>query len=130
MRRKCGKAMGFLIAIWLAVIFACVMEVKNCYASVPIGDSMASSSSELYEQQPNIGAGDNATAALGYEWASFGLQLIKTIGMIVTVWGMLEFGTSVYHHDPSMRAQGLLYVITGIILTNLGVILREWGIFR
>lgn len=84
---------------------------------------------EPVDEHPDIDAGDNETAIIGYTWARFGLILVKMIGMIVAVWGILEFGTSVYHHDPSVRTQGILGLATGISLTLLGTILSEWGIF-
>ncbi len=42
--------------------------------------------------------------------------IISTIGGIITLFGVFQFGTSFPAHDPTQRTQGLMYIAGGLIV--------------
>ena len=44
-------------------------------------------------------------------------SIIKAVGLIIAGWGVVQFGMSVQSHDPSQRANGMLTVAGGIVIT-------------
>lgn len=124
------KQIEFLLVVWLAMSFALLSASQGCLADESMGHHGSGGESGTLTESPTITAGESQTAVIGIDYARFGLVIVKMLGIMVAVWGFLEFGTSVYHHDPSVRMQGVLYVITGLALTLLGTLLKEWGIFR
>lgn len=49
--------------------------------------------------------------------SNFIFGLIKVIGMILTGFGILQFGLALKSHDPSQRSNGILSIAGGIIVT-------------
>ena len=42
--------------------------------------------------------------------------VVKAVGAIVLLWGIVQVGISIQSHDPSHRSQGFLSVAGGLIL--------------
>ena len=61
------------------------------------------------------GSGD--TLAVVNNLSSFIFSLIRTIGMILLGFGVVQVGLSLKSHDPSQRANGFLTLAGGIIIT-------------
>lgn len=49
--------------------------------------------------------------------SDFIFSLIRAIGMILLGFGILQLGLSLKSHDPSQRANGMLTVAGGIVIT-------------
>ena len=49
--------------------------------------------------------------------SEFIFSLIRAIGMILLGFGILQIGLSLKSHDPSQRANGMLTVAGGIVIT-------------
>ena len=49
--------------------------------------------------------------------SDFIFSLIRAIGMILLGFGILQIGLSLKSHDPSQRANGMLTVAGGIVIT-------------
>ena len=49
--------------------------------------------------------------------SSFILSLIRAIGLILLGFGILQVGLSLKSHDPSQRANGMLTVAGGVVIT-------------
>ena len=49
--------------------------------------------------------------------SAFIFSLIRTIGLILLGFGILQVGLSLKSHDPSQRANGMLTVAGGIVIT-------------
>ena len=49
--------------------------------------------------------------------SDFIFSLIRTIGLILLGFGILQVGLSLKSHDPSQRANGMLTVAGGIVIT-------------
>ena len=49
--------------------------------------------------------------------SSFIFSLIRAIGLILLGFGILQVGLSLKSHDPSQRANGMLTVAGGIVIT-------------
>ena len=49
--------------------------------------------------------------------APFNLPQIRAIGLILLGFGVLQLGLSLKSHDPSQRANGMLTIAGGIVIT-------------
>ena len=49
--------------------------------------------------------------------SNFIFSLIRAIGLILLGFGILQVGLSLKSHDPSQRANGMLTVAGGIVIT-------------
>ena len=49
--------------------------------------------------------------------SDFIFSLIRAIGLILLGFGVLQLGLSLKSHDPSQRANGMLTVAGGIVIT-------------
>ena len=49
--------------------------------------------------------------------SSFIFSLIRAIGLILLGFGILQVGLSLKNHDPSQRANGMLTVAGGVVIT-------------
>ena len=49
--------------------------------------------------------------------SDFVFSLIKAIGVILLGFGILQLGLSLKSHDPSQRANGMLTIAGGIVIT-------------
>ena len=48
--------------------------------------------------------------------SEFIFSVIKAVGAIVAVCGLVQFGMSVQSHDPSQRTQGILCILGGLVI--------------
>lgn len=49
--------------------------------------------------------------------SSFIFSLIRAIGLILLGWGVVQVGLSFQGHDPSQRAQGIMTLAGGLVVT-------------
>ena len=49
--------------------------------------------------------------------SNFIFGLIRAIGIILLAFGILQLGLSLKSHDPSQRANGMLTIASGIVIT-------------
>ena len=49
--------------------------------------------------------------------STFIFSLIRTIGLILLGWGIVQVGLSFQSHDPSQRSQGFLTLAGGLVIT-------------
>ena len=49
--------------------------------------------------------------------SEFIFSLIRAVGLILLAFGVLQLGLSLKSHDPSQRANGLLTIAGGIVIT-------------
>ena len=49
--------------------------------------------------------------------SEFIFSLIRAIGLILLVWGIVQVGLSFQSHDPSQRSNGFLTLAGGIVIT-------------
>lgn len=49
--------------------------------------------------------------------SNFIFGLIRAVGMIILGFGIVQFGLALKSHDPSQRANGVLTIAGGIIIT-------------
>ena len=49
--------------------------------------------------------------------SEFIFSLIRAVGLILLAFGVLQLGLSLKSHDPSQRANGMLTVAGGIVIT-------------
>ena len=49
--------------------------------------------------------------------STFVFSLIRAIGLILLGWGVVQVGLSFQSHDPSQRANGMLTIAGGIVIT-------------
>lgn len=64
---------------------------------------------------PAFAASDPLTAVNNL--SDFIFSLIKAIGVILLGFGILQLGLSLKSHDPSQRANGMLTVAGGLVIT-------------
>ena len=48
--------------------------------------------------------------------SDFFFAIVKAVGVIILLWGLLQVGMSVQSHDASQRTQGLLCLVGGLII--------------
>ena len=61
-------------------------------------------------------AGDDPIAVVN-NLSNFIFSIIRAIGIILLGFGILQIGLSLKSHDPSQRANGMLTVAGGIVIT-------------
>ena len=49
--------------------------------------------------------------------SDFIFGLIRTVGLIILGWGVVQVGMSFQSHDPSQRSNGFLTLAGGIVIT-------------
>jgi hypothetical protein len=75
-----------------------------CAITLTIGTSM------------NVLAADDPMAVVN-NLSNFIFGLIRAIGMILLGFGIVQVGLSLKSHDPSQRANGIMTVAGGIVIT-------------
>jgi len=61
-------------------------------------------------------AADDPLTVIG-NLSSFIFGLVRAIGMILLGFGIMQIGLSLKSHDPSQRANGMLTVAGGLVIT-------------
>lgn len=82
----------------------CVYAVLACTAMVMMVTAV-----------PTLAADDPLTVVNNL--SDFIFSLIRAIGLILLGFGILQVGLSLKSHDPSQRANGMLTVAGGIVIT-------------
>ena len=82
----------------------CVYAVLTCTAMVMMVTAV-----------PALAADDPLTVVNNL--SDFIFSLIRAIGLILLGFGILQVGLSLKSHDPSQRANGMLTVAGGIVIT-------------
>ena len=88
----------------------CVYAVLACTAMVMMVTAV-----------PALAADDPLTVVNNL--SDFIFSLIRAIGLILLGFGILQVGLSLKSHDPSQRANGMLTVAGGIVITSTKEIL-------
>ncbi len=63
------------------------------------------------------GAGGDDPLAIVENLSDFIFSLIRAVGLILLGFGILQMGLSFKSHDPSQRANGILTIAGGIVIT-------------
>ena len=66
--------------------------------------------------QSNVLAANNPISVIN-NLSNFIFQVIRSIGMILLGFGIVQVGLSFKAHDPSQRANGFLTLAGGVIIT-------------
>ena len=66
---------------------------------------------------PAYAAGGGDPLAVVNNLSNFIFSLIRAVGMILLGFGVLQVGMSLKSHDPSQRANGIMTVAGGIVIT-------------
>lgn len=69
----------------------------------------------LYPATIALAAGSDPLTAIN-NLSDFVFQAIKAIGMLVLLFGLVQFGMSVQSHDTQQRSQGILCMLGGLII--------------
>lgn len=67
-------------------------------------------------QQVNVFASDDPLAVVN-NLSNFIFGLIRTVGMIILGFGIVQVGMSLKSHDPTQRANGIMTLAGGIVIT-------------
>ena len=67
-------------------------------------------------QASNIFAADDPLAVVN-NLSNFIFGLIRAVGMIILGFGVVQVGMSLKSHDPSQRANGIMTLAGGIVIT-------------
>lgn len=67
-------------------------------------------------QSQNIFAADDPLAVVN-NLSNFIFGLIRAVGMIILGFGVVQIGMSLKSHDPSQRANGIMTLAGGIVIT-------------
>ncbi len=62
-----------------------------------------------------LAAGSDPLTAIN-NLSDFVFQAIKAIGMLILLFGLVQFGMSVQSHDTQQRSQGILCMLGGLII--------------
>lgn len=49
--------------------------------------------------------------------SNFMFSLVRAVGIIILLWGIVQVGMSIQSHDPSQRSNGFLILAGGAIIT-------------
>ncbi len=66
---------------------------------------------------PALAASGNDPLTVVNNLSDFVFSLIRAIGLILLGFGVLQLGLSLKSHDPSQRANGMLTIAGGIVIT-------------
>ena len=50
------------------------------------------------------------------DFDSFVSGIVAAVGGLILLFGLVRFGMSFQSHDPSQRSQGILFILSGIII--------------
>lgn len=67
-------------------------------------------------QQVNVFAADDPLTVVN-NLSNFIFGLIRAVGMIILGFGVVQVGMSLKSHDPSQRANGIMTLAGGIVIT-------------
>lgn len=67
-------------------------------------------------QTSNVFATDDPLTVIN-NLSSFIFGLIKAVGMIILGFGVVQIGMSLKSHDPSQRANGIMTLAGGVVIT-------------
>lgn len=67
-------------------------------------------------QQLNVFAADDPISVVN-NLSNFIFGLIRAVGMIILGFGVVQVGMSLKSHDPSQRANGIMTLAGGIVIT-------------
>ncbi len=67
-------------------------------------------------QASNVFAADDPLAVVN-NLSNFIFGLIRAVGMIILGFGVVQVGMSLKSHDPSQRANGIMTLAGGIVIT-------------
>ena len=67
-------------------------------------------------QQTNVFAADDPLAVVN-NLSNFIFGLIRAVGMIILGFGIVQVGMSLKSHDPTQRANGIMTLAGGIVIT-------------
>ena len=67
-------------------------------------------------QNLHVLAADNPLAIIG-NLSDFIFGLIRAVGMIILGFGVVQVGMSLKSHDPTQRANGIMTLAGGIVIT-------------
>ena len=67
-------------------------------------------------QASNVFAGDDPIAGVN-NLSNFVFCLIRAVGMIILGFGIVQVGMSLKSHDPTQRANGIMTLAGGIVIT-------------
>lgn len=67
-------------------------------------------------QQFNVFAADEPLAVIN-NLSNFIFGLIRAVGMIILGFGVVQVGMSLKSHDPSQRANGIMTLAGGVVIT-------------
>ena len=74
-------------------------------------------------QASNVFAADDPLAVVN-NLSNFIFGLIRAVGMIILGFGVVQVGMSLKSHDPSQRANGIMTLAGGIVITFAKEILK------
>lgn len=74
-------------------------------------------------QASNVFAADDPLAVVN-NLSNFIFGLIRAVGMIILGFGVVQVGMSLKSHDPSQRANGIMTLAGGIVITFVKEILN------
>ena len=60
---------------------------------------------------------DGAPSAVANKLSDYIFGLIRAVGIILLGFGVLQLGLSLKSHDPSQRANGMMTIAGGIVIT-------------
>lgn len=104
-RRQGGRRS---LAIALTIVLLLPMLAVCAYATEPAGEADALAPLTAFQDLMS--------------------SIVTIIGVVLSLWGVVQVGMSLQSHDPSQRSQGLLCLAGGILIAFAPMILRSIGI--
>lgn len=89
-------------------------RVKNILTKVGVGALYILGLNIL--QASNVFAADDPIAVVN-NLSNFIFGLIRAVGMIILGFGVVQVGMSLKSHDPTQRANGIMTLAGGIVIT-------------
>ena len=62
------------------------------------------------------GTGVSEVDSMFNNFSSFISGIVTAVGGLITLFGIVRFAISFQSHDPSQRSQGLLFIVSGILI--------------
>ena len=72
----------------------------------------------------NVLAADDPMAVVN-NLSNFIFEIVQAVGVIMVLFGLVQFGLALKSHDPSQRANSLLTIVGGLVIAFAKVILNS-----
>ena len=112
--KKAGKRFARMMLMALVFTLTLGLGVTASAQEVDLPALAASAGQQL--MQLTVSTGIPAVDTMFGSLTSFLFGIVKIVGVVATLFGIVQLGLSISNHDPSQRSQGFLFIAGGVVV--------------